>query len=115
VPPRHARRHEHAPARRRGRLPRRPRSRHHRRHRRPGPGRQAHHVYVFPAGATLGAKKTVRVRTGKGTDTATNRYWNLGYYVWNNTSDTAKLRDANGKGGDACSWTTGDPGSTKVC
>ena len=75
----------------------------------------ANHVYVFPSGATLGPKKSVRVRTGKGTDTATNRYQNRGYYVWNNTSDTAWLRDAKGKGGDVCSWKTSDPGSTKVC
>lgn len=55
----------------------------------------ANHVYVFPAGATLGPKKSVRVRTGRGTDTATDRYQNRRAYVWNNTSDTAWLRDAN--------------------
>ena len=32
----------------------------------------ANHVYVFPEGAVLGAKRSVRVRTGRGTDTATD-------------------------------------------
>lgn len=76
---------------------------------------KANHVYVFPAGATLGAKKSVRVRTGTGTDTASNRYQDKGYYIWNNDADTAYLRDANNQGGDTCSWKASDPGSTKVC
>jgi len=75
----------------------------------------ANHVYVFPAGATLGAKKSVRVRTGTGTDTAANRYQNRGYYIWNNDADTAWLRNPQGKGGDVCSWKASDTGSTKVC
>jgi hypothetical protein len=75
----------------------------------------ANHLYVFPSGATLGAKKSVVVRTGKGTDTAANRYMNRGYYVWNNDKDTAYLRDAKNAGGDTCSWKTSDPGSTKIC
>jgi hypothetical protein len=75
----------------------------------------ANHVYVFPDGARLGAKKSVRVRTGRGTDTAANRYQNRGAYVWNNDADTAWLRNPQGRGGDVCSWKKSDPGSTKVC
>ena len=73
------------------------------------------HVYVFPTGASIGPKRSVKVHTGSGKNTPFDRYQARGYYIWNNTSDTAYLRDANNKGGDTCSWKTSDPGSTKVC
>jgi hypothetical protein len=76
---------------------------------------KANHVYIFPKGLKLGPKQTVRIHTGSGKATAAHRYQNRKYYVWNNTSDTAYLRDAGNKGGDTCSWKTSDPGSTKVC
>jgi hypothetical protein len=32
-------------------------------------------------------------------------YWGSGNYIWNNTGDTATLRNASGKTLDTCSWT----------
>jgi hypothetical protein len=71
------------------------------------------HVYKFGT-FTLGAGKSVALRTGKGTNTKTTRYWGLGYHVWNNTGDRAYLRTAAGKGMDYCAWTTSGPGY-KIC
>lgn len=61
------------------------------------------HVYRFGT-FTLGAGKTVLLRTGKGVNTTTTRYWGLGYHVWNNTGDKAVLRNAAGTAIDSCSW-----------
>ena len=55
----------------------------------------ANHVYTFGT-FSLGAGKSVVLRTGKGTNTSTTRYWGLGWHVWNNTGDTAYLRNAAG-------------------
>jgi lamin tail-like protein len=74
----------------------------------------SNHWYTFPA-TTIKAGATLKVRTGSGSDTSKNKYQDRGYYVWNNTSDTAYLRNTLGRGGDTCSWTTSDDGSTKVC
>jgi hypothetical protein len=46
---------------------------------------------------TLGGGKSVRVWTKTGTDTASILYWNRDTEVWRNTSDTAYLRDNDGK------------------
>jgi hypothetical protein len=75
---------------------------------------ESNHSYTF--GETKlkpGAK--LKVRTGSGDDTSKNKYQDRGYYVWNNTSDTAYLRNTEGRGGDTCSWETSDEGSTKIC
>jgi hypothetical protein len=64
----------------------------------------ANHVYKFGT-FTLGAGRTVVVRTGKGTNTASTRYWGMGNYVWNNTGDKAYLRASNGTSIDSCAWT----------
>jgi Lamin Tail Domain len=63
------------------------------------------HVYTFGT-FTLRAHKYVVLRTGKGTNTATTRYWGKGYHVWNNTGDKAYLRTKAGTGIDSCSWTS---------
>lgn len=64
----------------------------------------------------LKAGASLKVRTGKRDhDTSLNKYQNRGYYIWNNTADTAYLRNTSGVGGDTCSWKTSDRGSTKVC
>ena len=76
---------------------------------------RANHVYVFPSGASIGPKRSVRIHTGSGKNTPFDRYQGRGYYVWNNDTDTAYLRDANNRGGDTCSWKASDPGSTKTC
>ncbi|MET7621494.1 lamin tail domain-containing protein [Streptomyces sp. NPDC005408] len=68
----------------------------------------SNHKYVFGT-YTLGKGKTVTVRTGKGTNTATNRYQGRAAYVWNNDKDTATLKTSTGSRIDTCSYN-----STKV-
>jgi hypothetical protein len=67
------------------------------------------HVYKFGT-FTLGAGKSVKLRTGKGTNTSTTRYWGSGYHVWNNTGDKAYLRTSAGTSIDTCAWTSAGPG-----
>lgn len=66
---------------------------------------KSNHVYKFGS-FSLGAGKSVTLHTGKGTNTSTNRYWGLGWYVWNNTGDTAYVRNTVGTTIDSCSWKT---------
>ncbi|MEV6588051.1 lamin tail domain-containing protein [Streptomyces acidicola] len=73
----------------------------------------SNHKYTF-RDVKIGAGRTMKVRTGRGSDTAANKYQNRRAYVWNNTSDTATLTKANGTRADSCSWTTRDP-SDKYC
>ncbi|MEU2286405.1 lamin tail domain-containing protein [Streptomyces sp. NPDC013178] len=74
---------------------------------------KSNHKYVFP-NVKIGAGKTLKVRTGVGSDTASTKYQDRRWYVWNNTSDTATLTKASGAKVDSCSWTTRDP-SDKWC
>ncbi|KRV46626.1 hypothetical protein AQ490_12200 [Wenjunlia vitaminophila] len=61
--------------------------------------------YTYTFGTyTLGAGKTVTVRTGRGTNTATTRYWGRSWYVWNNTSDKATLKRSTGTVVDTCAY-----------
>ena len=62
-------------------------------------------TYRFPT-FTLNAKASVVVYTGKGSATITKRYYNRSWYVWNNTGDSAYLRDSKGVLKD--SWTFKD-------
>jgi len=73
----------------------------------------SNHKYTF-LNVKIGAHKTMKVHTGRGTDTTADKYQNRRAYVWNNTSDTATLTKANGSKVDSCSWTTRDP-SDKYC
>lgn len=66
------------------------------------------HIYTFGK-FTLGAAKTVTLRTGKGRDTSTTLYWGRGgngtfAYIWNQTSDTAYLHSPAGVLIDSCSY-----------
>lgn len=66
------------------------------------------HVYTFGP-FTLGAGKVVTVRTGRGSNTATTRYWGRGgqgtfSYIWNQTSDTGYVHNPAGKLVDSCSY-----------
>ncbi|MBT2399515.1 lamin tail domain-containing protein [Streptomyces sp. ISL-100] len=71
--------------------------------------------YTYTFGTyRIGAYKTVRIHTGKGTNTAADRYWGRASYVWNNTSDKARLIKPSGTQLDSCSWTTSNNG-TKYC
>ena len=62
-------------------------------------------VYSFGA-LTLAARATVRVHTGRGTNTAADRYWGRSNYVWNNTGDRAVLRSRTAVA-QTCSWGRG--------
>jgi len=64
------------------------------------------HTYTFPT-FTLGAGKSVKLHTGKGTNTRTDLYWRATSYVWNNTGDRATLKNKSGVVVDTCSWGNG--------
>ncbi|WP_031069313.1 lamin tail domain-containing protein [Streptomyces sp. NRRL S-118] len=63
----------------------------------------ANHKYTFGT-FTLGKGKYVTIHTGKGTNTTAHRYQGRSWYVWNNNSDTATLKKANGTRVDTCSY-----------
>ncbi|HST64430.1 MAG TPA: lamin tail domain-containing protein [Mycobacteriales bacterium] len=67
------------------------------------------HVYAFGT-LTVAARATIYVHTGKGRNTAANRYWGSGNYVWNNPGDTATLRDPR-KVVQTCGWRSTGKGS----
>jgi hypothetical protein len=69
----------------------------------------ASHVYTFGS-FCLGGGKVVYLHTGKGTNTSGNRYWGLGWHVWNNDGDKAYLKNSSGVLMDSCSWGTNGPG-----
>ena len=68
----------------------------------------AGHVFTFGT-YTIGAHSYVTVHTGHGSSNQTDRYWNMNWYVWNNTGDTAYLRDNLNGTVDSCQYT----GTTK--
>ncbi|MFI6513592.1 lamin tail domain-containing protein [Streptosporangium sp. NPDC050855] len=66
------------------------------------------HVYTFSP-FVLSTGKTVTVRTGRGSNTAANRYWGRGgqgtfSYIWNQTSDTGYVHNSTGKLVDSCAY-----------
>ena len=61
------------------------------------------HVYTFGT-YTLKAHGYVKIHTGKGSNTAANRYWGHSWYIWNNTGDTATLKNAGGANQSRCSY-----------
>ncbi len=63
----------------------------------------AGHVYKFGT-FRLRAGYSVKVHTGSGSNTATNRYWGSSGYIWNNDKDTATLKNASGVVIDRCSY-----------
>jgi hypothetical protein len=69
----------------------------------------AGHTYTFGTYA-LGASSKVRIHTGHGTNTSTDRYWNQGSYIWNNTGDTAYLKNGAGTTVNTCMYSGGSPG-----
>lgn len=56
-------------------------------------GRQ---IYEFPS-FTLNSGASVKVYTGKGSNSATELYMERGSPIWNNNGDTAILKDASGR------------------
>jgi hypothetical protein len=72
----------------------------------------AGHVYTFPT-TKVAAGDVVRLHTGKGTNSTRHRYWGHEWYVWNNTSDKAILRRADGSLADTCAWSSAGTGYKK--
>jgi hypothetical protein len=54
------------------------------------------HRFAFPEGTVVQPRASLRVRSGAGSNTASNYYWHRRAPVWNNTGDTAFLYDAGG-------------------
>jgi hypothetical protein len=65
---------------------------------------KARHVYTFGNVTIAGKGGRLWLHTGSGTAKTGHRYWGSGAYVWNNTGDTAYLRNAAGKAVDSCTW-----------
>ncbi|HEX8305676.1 MAG TPA: lamin tail domain-containing protein [Jatrophihabitans sp.] len=61
------------------------------------------HVYRFGT-FVLRPRASVTLHTGIGTNTSTHRYWGSRAYIWNNTGDTAYLKNSVGTLKDSCSW-----------
>lgn len=72
------------------------------------------HIYTLPT-FSLGAGKSVTIRTGRGTRTATTLYWGSDAYIWNNSgTDAAILRNRAGTTVHTCSYTANSTG-VKAC
>jgi len=54
------------------------------------------HRYRFPPLALIAAGSELRLFSGRGQDSAATLYWGRRQAVWNNTGDTAVLRDPDG-------------------
>jgi hypothetical protein len=55
------------------------------------------HTYRFGSGSSIGAGSSITLHSGKGSNTASNKYWQRTYgAVWNNTGDRATLRNSGG-------------------
>jgi lamin tail-like protein len=68
------------------------------------------HVYTFTTAYYLGARASVYLLTGKGTNgkpAASYRFWGRAGYIWDNTGDAAVLRSPANKNIDSCSWGNG--------
>ena len=61
------------------------------------------HVYKFRT-FVLKPRASVTLHTGSGTNTSTNLYWGSRAYIWNNTGDTAYLKNSAGTLRDSCAW-----------
>jgi Lamin Tail Domain len=73
----------------------------------------AGHVYKFGT-YRIKAGGYVKIHTGRGTNTQTNRYWGRRAYVWNNDTDRATLKNASGVVKDRCSYNNPNR-SFKIC
>ncbi len=62
-----------------------------------------HHVFTFGT-YRIKPHGYVKIHTGKGASTQTDRYWGKSWYVWNNTGDKATVEDAAGHVLDQCSY-----------
>ncbi|RCH70249.1 lamin tail domain-containing protein [Streptomyces sp. SDr-06] len=64
---------------------------------------RGHHAYTFGT-FTLGGRASVRVHTGIDHNTRTDVYQSRRASVWNNSGDTATLRDNHGRAVVTRSW-----------
>jgi len=53
------------------------------------------HTYSFPD-FSLKAGGAAKIRTGSGSDTSEDLFWNRSSSIWNNDGDVATLKDASG-------------------
>lgn len=74
----------------------------------------AGHKFTFPT-YTIKAHDSLWLHSGKGTHTHRTFYWGSGWHIWNNTGDTATLRDSHGKYHDSCRWTKSTSSGWKAC
>lgn len=71
----------------------------------------ANHIFTFPT-FTLAAGATVKVWTGSGSNNSSNLYWGSGAAIWNNSGDTATLRNSGGQVIDVCTYSGGGSGAS---
>jgi len=69
----------------------------------------AGHTYTIPAGSSLAPGHDLRVWTGPGANNATDVHMGRRAAIWNNTGDTATLRNASGA--QVATYAYGDGGS----
>jgi hypothetical protein len=69
------------------------------------PRARAVHTYRFPR-FVLRPGKSVRIHTGKGSNTRTDLYWGRSDYVWGDDSDKATLVNKAGSIVSTCAWTS---------
>lgn len=66
----------------------------------------ANHIFTFPS-FTLQAGASVKIWTKAGSNTVTDLYWGSGSAIWNNTGDTATLKNNSGVTIDTCTYSGG--------
>jgi hypothetical protein len=71
-----------------------------------------HQTYVFPK-TPVKPGATLTLYSGKGTNTATKRYWGATSSRWDNSGDKAVLKNASGTLIDTCQYAGG--GTTAYC
>jgi Lamin Tail Domain len=64
---------------------------------------KAGHIFTFGS-YTIKPHGYVTIHTGHGSSTQTDRYWNHSWYIWNNTGDTAFLRNQYGATIGKCTY-----------
>jgi Lamin Tail Domain len=76
---------------------------------------RAGHIFRFGT-FTIKAHGFVKIHTGKGRRTQTDRYWGRSSYVWNNDGEKATLRDNHGNEIDHCAYRDpSESNSFKIC
>lgn len=72
------------------------------------------YVYKIPQGFRLKPGRIVRIHTGKGTNDGNDLYWKRGWYVWNNDTDRATLKNPARKVVDRCAYNDGSTSENKT-